>query len=138
MCLRRLKPVSELRPSRAILVVDSNLERLAFTATTLGQTGNRVLVATSTERAKSFLNSNVQFDLVVSAVVLKDGGESGVDLAEHIEESGRSTPTLLVSHFSRDLLRFVPGFETQGHFLVNPFTAPELLRRVGSSLVRQQ
>jgi len=47
-----------------------------------------------------------------------------------------TSSTLLVSDHSRDLLHHVPGFDQQRHFLLNPFSVEELLRRVRDLLAR--
>ena len=80
----------------------------------------------------------MQFDLIICSVVMNQGGESGVHLAEHIEKSKRTNSTLLVSHFSRELLRHVPGFSRQRDFLSNPFTEEELLARVRGLIGRKR
>jgi DNA-binding response OmpR family regulator len=88
------------------------------------------LSASSAEEAEALADTEAVFDLIICSVVMEGGGESGVHLAEHIERSKRTNSTLLVSPYSRDLLRHVPGFDRQRHFLSNPFSVEELLRRV--------
>ena len=114
---------------KTILVVDNNEERRLRTTNILTEAGFRVLAAKSAEQAEILADTEEKFDLIVSAVVM-EGGNSGIHLAEHVENSGRTNSTLLISHFSRDLLRYIPGFQRQPHFLPNPFTPVELLRRV--------
>jgi DNA-binding response OmpR family regulator len=62
--------------------------------------------------------------------MVMEGGDSGIHLAEHIERSKRTNSTLLISHYSRDLLHLVPGFDRQRYFLPNPFKPEDLLARV--------
>ena len=116
--------------AKVILVVDDDGQRLARTQKILTEAGYSVLSAGSAEEAEALADTEVVFDLVVCAVVMGGRGHTGVHLAEHIERSKRTNSTLLVSHYSRDLLHHVPGFDQQHHFLSNPFSAEELLRRV--------
>jgi CheY-like chemotaxis protein len=116
--------------AKVILVVDDDSQRLARTQQILTEAGYRVLSARSAEEAEALADTTAVFDLIICPVVMEGGGESGVHLAEHIERSKRTNSTLLFSHYSRDLLRHVPGFDRQRHFLSNPFSVEELLRRV--------
>ena len=116
---------------KVIPVVDGNIERQVFTQRILTDAGYGVLSASSA--AEALCDTQAVFDLVISAVVM-DGGDTGIHLAEHIERSRRTNSTLLISHYHRDLLHMVPGFDRQPDFLSNPFTAKELLARVGCLL----
>jgi len=87
------------------------------------------------EEAEAIADTEASFDLIVCSVVMELGGDTGIHLAEHIEFSKRTNSTLLVSHFAPELLRHIPGFSRQRHFLANPFTAEELLSRVRDLLV---
>ena len=115
---------------KVILVVDDDSQRLARTQQILTEAGYRVLSARSAEEAETLAETDAVFDLIICSVVMEGGGETGVHLAEHIERSKRTNSTLLVSHYGRDVLRHVPGFDRQRYFLSNPFGAEELLRRV--------
>jgi len=115
---------------KVILVVDNDSQRLARTQQILTDAGYRVLSATSAEEAEALADTVALFDLIICSVVMEGRRHSGVHLAEHIERSKRTNSTLLISHFSRDLLRQVPGFDRQRHFLSNPYSVEELLRRV--------
>jgi DNA-binding response OmpR family regulator len=118
---------------KVIFVVDGNVDRQARTQKTLVTAGYTVLSASSAEEAEAVCNTDAVFDLVICAVVM-DGGHTGIHLAEHIERSRRINSTLLISHYHRDLLHMVPGFDRQPEFLSNPFTAKELLARVNRLL----
>jgi len=121
--------------AQVILVVDTDSQRLARTQQILTEGGYRVLSANSAEEAEALADTTAVFDLIICPVVMEGGGESGVHLAEHIERSKRTNSNLLVSHYRRDLLHHIPGFDRQRHFLPNPFSAEELLRRVRDLLV---
>jgi len=116
--------------AKVILVVDDDSQRLARTQQILTEAGYTVLSARSAEEAETLAETDAVFDLIICSVVMEGGGETGVHLAEHIERSKRTNSTLLVSHYGRDVLRHVPGFDRQRYFLSNPFGAEELLRRV--------
>ena len=117
--------------AKVILVVDDDSQRLARTQQILTEAGYGVLSASSAEEAETLADTEAVFDLIIFCpVVMEGGGESGVHLAEHIEKSKRTNSTLLVSHYSRDLLRHVPGFHRQRHFLSNPYSVEELLQRL--------
>jgi len=122
--------------AKVILVVDANNGRREYTQKILLSAGFSVLTATSAEDAEALADTDQIIDLVICSVVLGLSGESGVHLAEHIERSKRTNSTLLVSHYSRELLRHIPGFGRQRHFLSNPFDSQELLHRVHDLLVR--
>ena len=109
---------------KVIPVVDGNIERQVFTQRILTDAGYGVLSASSA--AEALCDTQAVFDLVISAVVM-DGGDTGIHLAEHIERSRRTNSTLLISHYHRDLLHMVPGFDRQRDFLSNPFAPRELL-----------
>ena len=122
--------------AKVILVVDDDGQRLARTQKILTEAGYRVLSASSAEEAEALADTEAVFDLIICPVVMEGRGHTGVHLAEHIEKSKRTNSTLLISHFSCDLLRHVPGFDQQQHFLSNPFSVEELLRRVRDLLAR--
>ncbi len=113
---------------KTIFVVDGNSERRERTEKILVDSGYAVMSASSAEEAEAIADTSIHFDLIVTAVVMD--GENGIHLAEHIEKSQRTNSTLLISHFSRDLLQHVPGFIRQPNFLANPFSEQELLSRV--------
>lgn len=114
---------------KVILVVDHDWERREHTKGILIDADYAVMTAGSVDDAEAIADSIARIDLIVSGVVFP--GLSGVHLAEHVAGSIRQINTLLISHFSRDLLRTdVPGFEGQPEFLPNPFTREALLSRV--------
>ena len=122
--------------AKVVLVVDDDSQRPAHTQKILTDAGYRVLSARSAEEAEALADTEAVFDLIICPVIMEGRGQSGVHLAEHIERSRRTNSTLLVSHYSRDLLRHVRGFDRQQHFLPYPFSDEELLRRVRDLLAR--
>jgi DNA-binding response OmpR family regulator len=122
--------------AKVILIVDYHSQRLARTQKILTEAGYRVLSASSAEEAEALADTEAVFDLIICPVVMEGRGHTGVHLAERIEKSKRTSSTLLVCDYSRDLLHHVPGFDQQQHFLSNPFSVEELLRRVRDLLAR--
>ena len=114
---------------KVILVADGDIQRLEYVREILTAAGYGVLTATSVEEAEALADTDAIIDLVICSVVMGTGGESGVHLAEYIERSKRTNRTLLFSHFPTELLRHVPGFSNQRHFIENPFTPEELVHR---------
>ena len=124
--------------AKIILIVDANKTRREYTSEILAGAGYRVLTATSVKEAEALVDTDQTIDLVVCSVLLEPGADTGVHLAEHIERSKRTNSTLLVSHFTRDLLNIVPGFFRQRHFLANPFNSEELLHKVSRLLAAKE
>ena len=124
--------------AKIILIVDADTDRREYTYKILSAAGYRVLTASSAAEAEAVADTDQIIDLIVCSVLLESGGDTGVHLAEHIEKSKRTNSTLLVSHFSRDLLNAVPGFSRQRNFLSNPFNSEELLRRVRQLLAGKE
>ena len=122
--------------AKIILVVDADKGRRDYTLKILKGAGYHVLTATSAEEAETLADTDQIIDLIVCSVVMGLAGNTGVHLAEHIEQSARTNSTLLVSHYSPELLTFIPGFDRQRHFLSNPFDSEELLSRVQNLLSR--
>jgi CheY-like chemotaxis protein len=132
LCAKVDKILTE-RPTAAIdlkviLVVDHDESRRERTKRILTDAYYVVLTAGTVPEAKAASDSIAQIDLIISGIIFP--GLSGVHLVEHVGASDRDINTLLISHFSRDLLGTVPGFQRQPQFLSNPFTPEALLARV--------
>ena len=122
--------------AKTILIADGDVHRLERIQKILTDAGYRVLTASSAEQAEALADTPATFDLIICSVVM-DGASTGVHLAEHIERSKRTNSTLLVSRYSRELLRNIPGFDQQRDFLsTTPFDSEELLGRVHVLLSR--
>ena len=121
-------PPPSVKGFKVILVVDHNANRRERTKSILTDAGYGVLTASSVEEAEKASDSVATIDLIISGVVFP--GQSGVNLAEHVEASARNISTLLISHFHPDLLRNMAGFSKQPEFLPNPFTPEALLAHV--------
>jgi CheY-like chemotaxis protein len=111
-----------------VLVVDSQSRRREDSTNILSENGYAVLTANTAQEATTFAEGVAKIDLIISEIVFLPG-VGGVH-AEHVEVSGRSNSTLLISYFDRDILRDVRGFLRQAEFLPNPFTVEALLARV--------
>jgi DNA-binding NtrC family response regulator len=112
-----------------ILVVDPQSARRERTTDILNEQGYAVLTANSAEEAKPIAESIARIDLIISEVVFS-AGDSGVHFAEQVKASERHISTLLISHFTPDILHDVHGFSKQPEFLPNPFTREALLGHV--------
>lgn len=121
-------PAADLRPLR-ILVVEDNPLVLMATVEGLTQDGFTVETAEDGVTALTLLESDRNFDLVVSDVVMP-GGVSGIDLARHIRENWPQLRVLLASGYSPESLANM-GADTAS-VLVKPFTPDQLAARIRS------
>jgi DNA-binding response OmpR family regulator len=124
-----IHPLVSEGDSIVILVVDPQSVRRERTTAILKDQGYAVLTANSAEEAKPIAESFARIDLIISEVVFS-AGDSGVHFAEQVKASERNLSTLLISHFTPDILDDVRGFSRQPEFLPNPFTREALLGHV--------
>jgi FixJ family two-component response regulator len=89
------------------------------------------------ENAKSFLGSSVRADIACLIADMRMPGMTGLELHEHLVESGNAIPTVIVT-------AHIAGFTTESarnagiaSVLIKPFTPDELLecvrRAIGGS-----
>ncbi|CAO3414274.1 ATP-binding protein [Azospirillum endophyticum] len=116
------------RPLR-ILVVEDNPLVLMATVEGLTEEGFTVETAEDGVTALSLLETDRDFDLVVSDVVMP-GGVSGIDLARHIREHWPELRVLLASGYSPESLATM-GADTAS-VLAKPFTPDQLAARIRS------
>ncbi|WP_042696143.1 hybrid sensor histidine kinase/response regulator [Azospirillum sp. B506] len=116
----------DLRPLR-ILVVEDNPLVLMATVEGLTQEGFTVETAEDGVTALTLLETDRNFDLVVSDVVMP-GGVSGIDLARHIREQWPQLRVLLASGYSPESLATM-GADTAS-VLAKPFTPDQLTARI--------
>ena len=121
-------PATDLRPLR-ILVVEDNPLVLMATVEGLVQEGFTVETAEDGVTALTLLETDRNFDLVVSDVVMP-GGVSGIDLARHIRENWPQLRVLLASGYSPESLANM-GADTAS-VLAKPFTPDQLAARIRS------
>ncbi|WP_376956873.1 ATP-binding protein [Azospirillum sp. A26] len=121
-------PVADIRPLR-ILVVEDNPLVLMATVEGLAQEGFSVETAEDGVTALALLETDRDFDLVVSDVVMP-GGVSGIDLARHIREHWPQLRVLLASGYSPESLATM-GADTAS-VLAKPFTPDQLTARIRS------
>lgn len=121
-------PAADLRPLR-ILVVEDNPLVLMATVEGLTQEGFTVETAEDGVTALTLLETDRDFDLVVSDVVMP-GGVSGIDLARHIRENWPQLRVLLASGYSPESLANM-GADTAS-VLAKPFTPDQLAARIRS------
>jgi CheY-like chemotaxis protein len=128
-----LEPLVAPEDPKVILVVDEKLKRRERTRRILTDNGYAVLTARTLQHGREIADGASKIDLIIAAVTM-DG--EGIRLAESVDASGRDISTLLISHFSPDLLKGIAGFSAQPEFLENPFTREALLDRVSRLLER--
>ncbi|MBF5094668.1 response regulator [Azospirillum sp. INR13] len=121
-------PVAGHRPLR-ILVVEDNPLVLMATVEGLTQEGFTVETAEDGVAALELLETDRDFDLVVSDVVMPRG-VSGIDLARHIRERWPQLRVLLASGYSPESLATM-GADTAS-VLAKPFTPDQLAVRIRS------
>ncbi|CAO3407435.1 ATP-binding protein [Azospirillum largimobile] len=114
------------RPLR-ILVVEDNPLVLMATVEGLTQEGFTVETAEDGVAAMELLETDREFDLVVSDVVMPRG-VSGIDLARHIRERWPQLRVLLASGYSPESLATM-GADTAS-VLAKPFTPDQLAARI--------
>lgn len=99
----------------------------------LTEAGFEVLHVEDAERALEICSrSGQRIDLVVSRVIL--GVLTGPELAHKVKEL-RSVPFLLISKYSRDVIRSVRGFSFDLEVLENP-SDEELVQRARKAVRR--
>nr|WP_255635416.1 ATP-binding protein [Azospirillum sp. 412522] len=121
-------PAMDSRPLR-ILVVEDNPLVLMATVEGLTEEGFTVETAEDGVTALKLLETDRNFDLVVSDVVMP-GGVSGIDLARHVREHWPELRVLLASGYSPESLATM-GADTAS-VLAKPFTPDQLAARIRS------
>jgi len=108
-----------------ILLVDDNDSVRRITRSILEGDGHRVLEASSAVDAISVLSGGADADLVITDVVMPDGG--GKDVIDWVRESRPSTKLLVISGYAEDdrVRRGLRAGELP--FLRKPYSASELL-----------
>ena len=112
---------------KLIVLVDEDSGRCKTIECVLTDAGYNVIILEDTRKAERLVDAKAQFDLAIAAVLTHDRGATGIGLAEYISQHRPGTQTLLISHYSRELLRHIPGFNDQRNFLRWPCDASELL-----------
>ncbi|PWC93545.1 histidine kinase [Azospirillum sp. TSO5] len=143
-CVRIDLPLTDLRPAEPppapaaaaadlrqlrILVVEDNPLVLMATVEGLTQEGFTVETAEDGVSALTLLETDQNFDLVVSDVVMP-GGVSGIDLARQIRERWPQLRVLLASGYSPESLATM-GADTAS-VLAKPFSPDQLAARIRS------
>lgn len=118
---------------QTILVVDDDRRLRDLIAKVIRDAGYRVLVAASAAEARIHLAIQ-EIDMMVLDIMMP--GETGLDLAKSLRDSGDYTPVLFLT--ARDTLDDrVTGLEIGGDdYLSKPFEPPELLARMRAILRR--
>jgi PAS domain S-box-containing protein len=126
------EPVSNSAPlpagSGRILVVEDDLNVAVVVTQMLNELGYQPVKATNAEEALRILESDEQFDLVFSDVVMP-GGINGIDLAEQIQNRYPTIRVLLTTGYSRASLP--PNYPVA--MLRKPYGPQELARAIAKA-----
>ncbi len=130
--------IEKLVTSRStILLVDEDPRRRALIGYMLKESGYHVVTAPSGKLAETLVDELASLDLVITATIMQSEGAAGIRLADYVAQHRPPVETILISHYSRELLRHIPGFNAQPNFLRWPFEAGELLAWVRRLIVKR-
>jgi two-component system cell cycle sensor histidine kinase/response regulator CckA len=117
-----------------VLLVEDEPGVRAFTLKALHRGGYRVLAAADGEAALELLDSHDgAVDLLISDIVMP--GMDGHTLARLLGERLGAVPVIFISGFADDVV--AGGADADAHFLMKPFTLPELIDTVGEALAER-
>ena len=115
-----------------ILVVDDEEMILDLTCESLRDEGHRVTGVTKmTEALEALRNKENRFDLMITDVVMPDGG--GRRLVEYVKQMDLQPQVIVVSGYDRDFLGDDQAF---GTFMQKPYSLADLLDQVQRLLSR--
>lgn len=120
------------KPAR-ILVVEDDQDVREFAVTALTDAGYQVLEAENGERGLDLFNGPEHVDLVFSDVVMP-GGLSGPELAQKVRHIRSDIPVLLASGYAEQIIKKRVQIEGNADFLMKPYVADDLIRRVDKLL----
>ena len=122
-------PVEADGGGKLVIVVEDEPAVLAIIRRVLLQAGYRVIgVGSVLEAEREFARNSTEVALVISDVVMPDGG--GLTLIEHLHTVHPELPVLLMSGYADDALVNRGIDSSQVDILGKPFSAAELRRRV--------
>lgn len=117
-----------------VLIVDDDQRLLDLLRRFLSANGFRVTTAPNAAEARARLAA-MHFDLVLLDVMMP--GESGLDLARHLQRNAEHTPVLLLTAMAEAEDR-IRGLETGAEdYVVKPFEPRELVLRMRTILRRR-
>lgn len=131
-------PVSQLRGTETILIVDDEVDFTEIAAHNLGFLGYTVLTASNGSEALDVLNTNPYIDLLFSDVVMP-GGQSGYDLAVAAHHADPELKILLTSGFTQRHEEFTNGDDAfisdlGRRLLSKPYNRRELAQAIRGTL----
>ncbi|MBA3685807.1 MAG: PAS domain S-box protein [Planctomycetes bacterium] len=121
-------PVIRLRGNESLMVVEDEAQLRDLIAEMLRGAGYRVVVAASGEEAIGRYVPGVDFDLVITDVIMPV--MSGRELAERLRKGGSKARALFISGYTDNIISAYGPLEPGTAFLQKPFTAETLLRKV--------
>ncbi|MEP4380196.1 MAG: ATP-binding protein [Alphaproteobacteria bacterium] len=133
--LSRTEEMSNRGGDERIFVIEDDEDVLAFLEASLESKGYTVVTARHGVAAFNQLNAGLEFDLLLSDVVLPRG-VTGPEVARHVRGSHPDMPVLFMSGYTGDALAG-SGWPEIGYDLIQkPFTRETLFARVRESLDR--
>jgi DNA-binding NtrC family response regulator len=118
-----------------ILIIEDDRKIRQFIMQVLHMEGHEVIAVSSGNEALAFLEQDDRFDLIVTDLLMSDGG--GVSFIKTLQQSYFDIPIILMSahitrHWPEEAIR-----RTDAQ-LIKPFVAHDLLETVDRMLMRHQ
>lgn len=126
-------PLGDLVTAGRILIVEDDAGVRSVVREMIEDLGFSTVEATSADEALTLLESDCDFDLVFSDIVMP-GSMSGVDLTREIDARGYKFPVLLTSGYPRDALKFVKSV----HILQKPYNQNKLAAEISTAIGRHR
>ena len=121
------------RGERILLVEDEPLVRKLLEQL-LSRAGYQVSSSLGSDAALEMVKRGRPFELLITDVVMP--GLSGPQLAERIEDTFGSTPTIFMSGYSEDVALRKDMLKPHQRYMPKPFAPPELLASIRELLTR--
>lgn len=119
--------------AETVFVIEDDADVRAFVAASLTAKGYSVVTAGDGVAALDQLNNGLEFDLLLSDVVLPRG-VTGPDFARHMRARHPHIPVLFMSGYTDDALEDANASEIGYDLIQKPFTRETLYARVRESL----
>ena len=119
------------RSSGRILVVDDDLDTCVFVVDALASEGYSICSCMDSEQALDLLGHE-RFDLVLPDI--KMPRVTGVDILQHIRETGRDTSVILMTAYASIDTAIQAVRHDAADYLVKPFSTHDLRQRIRDAL----
>lgn len=119
------EPSMRHRTSYRLLVVDDEPQVRGVTARTLQRLGHHVTSVADITSARALIDTGEEVDVIISDVMMPGG--TGMDLVQHLRQTGHRTPVLLVSGFALEAVDDALRTHAAVAFLAKPWTIDGLV-----------